>query len=59
MSLYYILLIFGIIALAFWLVYRFASEPPKTVLLWILSIALVAWVLQVLGFWSWLANASV
>lgn len=53
------LLIFGIIALAFWLVYRFASEPPKTVLLWVLSIALVAWVLQLMGFWAWIAGVKV
>lgn len=59
MSLYYVLLIFGIIALAFWLVYRFASEPPKTVLLWVLSIALVAWVLQLMGFWAWIAGVKV
>lgn len=59
MSLYYILIVFCVIALAFWLVYRYAPEPPKTVLLWIISIALVIWILQVLGAFTWLAGVRV
>jgi len=59
MSLYYILLVFLVIVLAFWLVWKYAPEPPKTVLLWVISIALVAWVLNILGFWAWIVNVKV
>lgn len=59
MSLYYILLVFLVIVLAFWLVWKYAPEPPKTVLLWVVSIALVAWVLNILGFWAWIVNVKV
>lgn len=59
MSLYYILLIFLILVLAFWLVWKYSPEPLRTVLLWVVSIALVAWVLNILGFWSWIVNVKV
>lgn len=59
MNLLYIATIFLVIVIAFWLVYKYAPEPPKTVLLWIISIALVVWVMQVLGFWNWISGVKV
>lgn len=59
MSIAYIFIVFMVIVLAFWLVWKYAPEPPKTVLLWIISIALVCWVLQILGFFSWIAGIRV
>lgn len=56
MSLVSILIIFLVIALGFWLVYRYSPEPLRTILLWVISIALVVWLLYVLGFWGHIAG---
>lgn len=52
MTLGSIVIIFLIIVLGFWLVYKYSPEPLRTVLLWVISIALVIWLLYVLGFWD-------
>lgn len=56
MSLVSILTIFLVISLGFWLVYKYSPEPLRTILLWVISIALVVWLLYVLGFWSHIAG---
>lgn len=56
MSLVSILIIFLVIALGFWLVYKYSPEPLRTILLLVISIALVVWLLYVLGFWSHIAG---
>lgn len=59
MNLLYIACVFLIIVIAFWLVYKYAPEPPKTVLLWIISIALIVWLMQVLGLWALIGGVRV
>ena len=59
MSLYYILVVFLVIAIAFFLVWKYCPQPPKIVLLWALSIGMVLWVLNILGFWDWLRTATI
>jgi hypothetical protein len=59
MSLYYVLIIFLLVCAAMWAVWKWVPQPPKIVLLWFLGIALVAWVLQIMGFWTWLRGVSI
>jgi hypothetical protein len=59
MTLYSILIIFLVIALGMWLVYRYVPEPPKTILLWIIGVAVVIFLLNVMGLLEWLKTTSV
>lgn len=59
MSLYYILIIFLLLIAAMWAVWKWIPQPPKIVLLWLLGIGLVAWVLNILGFWNWIVGVKI
>lgn len=59
MTIFTMLAVFLAITLAFWLVYKYSPEPLRTPLLWFISLALVAWLLQILGFWAYLDEVRV
>jgi hypothetical protein len=59
MSLYYVIFVFLLVCAAMWAVWKWVPQPTKIVLLWLLGIALVAWVLQIMGFWTWVRETTV
>ena len=54
-----IVIIFLLLLATLYVVWKYVPEPPRTILLWIIEIALVAWVLNLLGFWTWIAGINV
>lgn len=59
MSIAYILIIFLIIAVGCYFIYRYVDPPVKTWLFWIIGIAITGWILNLLGFWAWISGVRV
>lgn len=59
MNLPAILLIFLIIAIGCYIIYKYVEPPVKKWLLWVIGVAITCWILNLLGFWNWISGVSV
>lgn len=59
MSLPAIFIIFLIILIGCYIIYKYVEPPVKTWLFWIIGVAITCWILALLGFWTWIAGVKV